>query len=931
MMCFSLRSSRGASQWSRGHRVESGHQIGGILVRIGGLPAEVVDGFSSHLGQLVDDLTDLENHLRSSRRALVDRLYSGVPLAAKDERHALLAIKRDCFNDHSIARYRSRPEWALLCEIVGESANYVLSHEKELEEGIQRFTAAYEEEMVRQQRLVLDLLSNPVFQCGLAVASPGMCRELHRIFIPPSQYGRKERRLVTTVLRYATRAALKLSPFSTFTCVGMANVEECLAPVRLEGNNWSLRSNVRMQPDILERCVSLLSQHYMPLRNRLRLSLNDSAVIVNDGQILCYKKSYFHTDSDKTQLQYTKDSLVRFRGCGPITEYLRSILGCGSLPYESVVSLLEDKFPDISSFSLRRYVDRMVDVGLLVLLPPWETGDYYLEKTILQELDAQLDREGACGTFLRLIEQAVSIEENLLGASDPIKAAIELSDIVDRLLGSAAAAGGLCETVDVTKRSSKYDIYQDVWCAPEHHPTQSIASVGKASLIEALQSMSPLVRYTRLYDYRLEFLYSFGTKLKQHGHRAWTVLEAFELARDMFLDCLSYNVRMRKEDTVWPYTWNALQLPFVNELASWREMAHKSISQCLRDDDDERRVLIGDLEDLIGQIPRSFTEVHSGACLFLQPASKEGSLWVLNRLKEGTGRFSSRYTTVMPESDKDQYLSQCLRSGTYEIDGEPVELLDIQYILGTTVNVHAVQTPKFVRLEPVLDRMKDEREITLPDLRITVGSDGWPQVRHRLGQRYLPVFLGLAYYDYLPTIVKFLCSFGPTELLSVFPPRLERQIDGATIGMRTVIGNVVLHRRYWRVPVQEMYRPLDQATDAKAFLAWRGWHQQRGIPERVFAIEHTPHPILGFSYRPQYLDFSSPLFIPILKSIAERERDEVVMVEMLPSLDMLPRDAQGRAWAVELLVDSSVMCGMAPMPYDNSAACEPMAELRCSQ
>jgi hypothetical protein len=139
---------------------------------------------------------------------------------------------------------------------------------------------------------------------------------------------------------------------------------------------------------------------------------------------------------------------------------------------------------------------------------------------------------------------------------------------------------------------------------------------------------------------------------------------------------------------------------------------------------------------------------------------------------------------------------------------------------------------------------------------------------------------------------------------SIFTPPLLRQADGITIQERSVIGNVVLHRRSWRAPTDELRRALEAPGEAEAFAAFRRWHKSRGIPERVFAVEKVPHPILGSRYQPQYLDLASPLFLRVLRSMLASQDETLELVEMLPSPDMFPRDAAGRPWAVELLVDS---------------------------
>jgi hypothetical protein len=187
---------------------------------------------------------------------------------------------------------------------------------------------------------------------------------------------------------------------------------------------------------------------------------------------------------------------------------------------------------------------------------------------------------------------------------------------------------------------------------------------------------------------------------------------------------------------------------------------------------------------------------------------------------------------------------------------------------------------------------------------ITLSDDDKPCIRDRRGRRYLPVHLGGCYHDYLPTLVKFLCTFGPGELSAVFTPPLIRRVNGMAVQERSVIGNVVLHRKTWRVPVTELREALDHSSNSERYARLQAWRRRRGIPERVFAAERVPHPLLGFRYQPQYIDFTSPLFIAILQALASAPAAIVDFAEMLPDAGVFPRDANGQAWAIELLVDS---------------------------
>src|SRR4029077_4252354 len=81
---------------------------------------------------------------------------------------------------------------------------------------------------LRQERASLvQFLGNRAFVRGVALSSPDIAQHLDRLTgREPDGFGRREKNLCLTLLRYASRAALKLSPFSTLTRTGLGRVTD---------------------------------------------------------------------------------------------------------------------------------------------------------------------------------------------------------------------------------------------------------------------------------------------------------------------------------------------------------------------------------------------------------------------------------------------------------------------------------------------------------------------------------------------------------------------------------------------------------------------------------------------------------------------------------------------------------------------------------
>ena len=78
-----------------------------------------------------------------------------------------------------------------------------------------------------------------------------------------------------------------------------------------------------------------------------------------------------------------------------------------------------------------------------------------------------------------------------------------------------------------------------------------------------------------------------------------------------------------------------------------------------------------------------------------------------------------------------------------------------------------------------------------------------------------------------------------------------------------------------------------------------------GLPGQVFVSEKMPLKFLGGEIRkPQYLNFSSPLFLPIIRSIMKAGLPRLWFEEMLPLPENYPKDAAGRQGATEIQLDT---------------------------
>ena len=868
-----------------------------ILIRVAGLPASAVEELGSSLPAAVDAIAALESELAALRDAWVQRLYEAIGAADPEVRGFLLAVKRDAFNGRPLEPHRRHASWPRVEAVVGEAAARALAVEAALTARRARFEADYEAVVARHRQRLASWLEHPGFRCGLALASPVVARHGERLLrCPPNRYGRRERRLEATLARYVSRAACKLSPFASLTSIALAELADVGAPVELDGAGWGERSLVRVKRYLLDQYLSML-ERYPPFRERLRMSLNDSACELDDGRLLYLRPSHWRLDEAGETLGWHRDSLVKARLSGPLVDHLRELIGDREPTYGELLAALEEAHP---GEEVERQVGRLIEAGFLLLRTPWPNDEGYLERRLLEEV-RRLPSAPEIDLFRRRLERLVETEEGYAQAAEPVESLAAIERSIGELWQAAAPLGGLSQEVGFGT-ASVYNVYQDVVRVPA--ADAPLATVDAESAHRALADAEPLVALSALFDPRHDLMLALADfAAERWSSRRVGLVALFEAAQPLWQDFVRYQVSSRRSRE-WPRTWDPRRLAASAELDRLRREIWRRLPECIEAEGDDQRIDGSRLTALLAGLPSRLRSEPILGCLFLQPASDDGSQWVLNRLKEGTGRFGSRYTPAMDAAARRRWSESLAARGSFDCDGERVDLLDVLCPQGDTLNVHAPQTPAVLTLPGSYASVEAERQRRLGDLSVEFPPDGAPAVRDAGGRRFLPVQLGVGYYDYMPTLVKFLCAFGPNELAAVFPAPRRRMEGGDVVIGRTRIGSVVLHRRSWGCATAELRKGVDGASDAAAFEAITRWRQRRGIPDLVFLVERVPHPIRDDRFQPQYIDFTSPVFVSIFRSALGEQHERVTLVEMLPTPQRFPRDAAGHRWAVELLLDS---------------------------
>ncbi|GAB1641470.1 hypothetical protein KRMM14A1259_18930 [Krasilnikovia sp. MM14-A1259] len=209
-----------------------------MIHRVNGLPADALNLGLHKTNRLLRELDGIEAEIGRNADHASDLLYQRIPLLDDpQQRRDLLALRRALHNG-KLPRV-STEQRASWCRALGADAGVLERHLDTFDRRNALQTAAedaYRAEADDEGERLAAILDHPAFVQSLAHASPDLVRYLQRWRLRP---GSKPAR---TLLAYASRAALKTSPFSRFTALALDNLpadgSARIAPAQQDIRGW---------------------------------------------------------------------------------------------------------------------------------------------------------------------------------------------------------------------------------------------------------------------------------------------------------------------------------------------------------------------------------------------------------------------------------------------------------------------------------------------------------------------------------------------------------------------------------------------------------------------------------------------------------------------------------------------------------------------
>ena len=874
------------------------------LVRYAGADFRDFDSFElSETPDLLKEYLQWHTVLEQQKNSVCESLYRYIPQAEEAHRQHLIDLKRQLFNNRPV------PEEKLsyIYGVIPTPLQSVLRTYFREQEAFSLFRTegihAFGRKLENDRRDLQHLSRGTVLQHGLLLSSPILRQQLSGYTRrSPSAFRQKDLRIEFSVLRYLTRSAFKTSPFSTFTYTGVAELSDTVeignpgaSPQDRDIRNTGSRLRLN---NYLFVYLNTLWLHHAELNELLHIKLNQT-VRIRDDKI----RFLVNFNNIEAFQQIPASGLPLY-----IIRYLQQT--GNTLTLGALTDHIGNTLGDTTRAAVKTYLFRLIKAGLLQagtsisgIDPDWhtriirflkDTGNRSASVMALRQLFTDLEQ---CCT---MYPDADSDQRQ-----DLLKTAEEQ---INTTLGELETSGGLTSSEDRrdtedTHRFEKSD-FSTFRFSQKQLFYEDCYTTGKEVLPEKVTA--PVIEKT---DELLNFLLPMDLMQKERTKMLDFFRTRYPLGQQVnimdFYEAYYLEVRKPEKEQA------ARGIKPADEETPWDKELLRRMVRHTRNRPEELELN----RDFFAGLPISGNLVPGkrySRGMFVQfYTAKAGALHgVVNTILPGMGKVSGRFLGLFGREITDRFVAYNTRLSPV------VQQAELNDASGFNANIH----PRLLHYEVSLpggnSSYPEDSRIPLTELYVGYNPDTGKLELLRNSKPLYTYDLCLESFYNRSNLYQMLAHFNPEARLSL--KSLIRLVDlqydrpgkmpeCLVLPRITYAGNVIVRRKTWQVQTAAVPQQHDE-TDFDYYLRLNAWRQQCGIPETVFlflrkrsivvspaphqeTVKHSPD-----DYKPQYISFTSPLLVEMLKKLLSRAGAYISMEEVLPAI---PREQKHPETAVK--------------------------------
>ncbi|MGP4104783.1 lantibiotic dehydratase [Nonomuraea sp. KM90] len=870
-----------------------------FLLRVAGLPAQAAAELRTGTATAwAERVLDGEAARDAAGRRLREELERAVAGLDRGDpcRAALINLRRDVFN----AR-RPRPAvLAASAPLLTPDVEALLARWRQsmaaLDDLLAEGGPLLAADVAAARRRARAVLADEGLRCAVLLQSEVLERSMDRYLDPSRALDKNGRQIERTLLELLYRAALKTSPFSTLTAVGLGRFASGAGRPLPEPASLRQRSSVRLNVAVLARLSAAILAD-PGLRSQIVVTLAPGAGA--DGESMRYirRRTIAGTDTEAAvSLDDVHEDLF-FLPSGPALDDVVAVTRNARLTLRDLAAQVAAADAGRTLEAVERLLGHLLRLGLLV------APDLQID------LRAPDPAAAYTGVLARqphpALREVAAVLTRVCGLVDryPATPARERAAVLDELRSRVREAFSLVGAPE--KALPRTLVYEDTTITFDGMETDRAEWEAAA-----LPSLAALADILPAFDLSLpRRLTALGFFLARYGAGGRCEdVERFchEFQRDFFAPYAGRLLRRRPfdDDNAYVPQENWFRLAEIEALDRAREAA----SLYLRDvPENAEEIRLGPdfVEAVRGHLPPGgrFDQPWS---FFVQQAA--GRL-VLNQAYAGSTLMFSRFAHCLDAGGAGarHLLAGVLRRHTPA--GAVLAELRGGYET-TNLNIHPSVTDHEIVCSGDVSTRPPSEQIPLDDLVLEHDPhEGRVKlVSKRLGREVVPLYLGFLLPMALPEVQQVLMCFSPAGMAPIdLWAGTGRPVpaDGVTAYPRLVLGDLVVQRRMWKLAPAAFPLRDPGHTDSEHLLRVLRWRREHGLPEQVFAqVNGRRENGRGPSRKPLPVDFGSWLSLRLLDQLARAASSRIVLTECSPGLDELwLRDEHGRPHVSEYLIE----------------------------
>ena len=368
----------------------------------------------------------------------------------------------------------------------------------------------------QERKSVVQLFENQGLRRGVALASPVVAQSFDRLNERGvDDYGRREKRLHLTLLRYASRAAVKLSPFTTLTRTAIGRAMEVPGGCAfVPGDPWRERSTVCLHRELLGQYICLLLR-CRQFAESLPVAVNETLSAEGHGRYRFFRPSRWVFNEESSSFRYEDASFVRVRLEGPLVSWLLAELRQGPRTWRHLLAGVQAELGEADSDPVANGLTELIGMGLLNLVAPWDTSAPDLEQRLLDHLDGL--RVAELDAFRERLRELTKFLQDYAEAGAKASFLDDAKRTVEGLFQSLVAPASLLPRIEFKAPRNTFE--EDVFLlpGPDRPGADEILRFSWDRMRDLLADLDPLVRLANLHSSHHDLLHA----LAAFGERRW--------------------------------------------------------------------------------------------------------------------------------------------------------------------------------------------------------------------------------------------------------------------------------------------------------------------------------------------------------------------------------------------------------------------------